>query len=132
MTRGLRWPDTPAQQEARLVDHRLAAAQAYVRANGLDRVVVDSKLARLGIICAGKACLDVRVALDLLGIDDTAAQRLGIRVYKLGMTWPVEPTGLHAFAHALDEVLVVEEKRALIETQVKGVVRPNQRNLSIS
>jgi indolepyruvate ferredoxin oxidoreductase len=119
---GLRWPDTPAQQEARLVDHRLAAAQAYVRANGLDRVVVDSKLARLGIICAGKAYLDVREALDLLGIGDATAQRLGIRVYKLGMTWPVEPTGLRAFAQGLDEVLVVEEKRAFIETQVKEIL----------
>ena len=119
---GLRWPDSPAEQEARLLDHRLAAAQAYVRANRLDRVVLDAPLARLGIVCAGKAYLDVRDALDLLGIDTAAAAALGLRVYKPALTWPLEPEGLREFARGLDEILVVEEKRAFIESQVREIL----------
>ena len=118
----LRWPDSPAEQEARVLDHRLAAAQAYVRANRLDRVVLDAPHARLGIVCAGKAYLDVREALDLLGIDAAAAASLGLRLYKPALTWPLEPEGLRAFAKGLEEILVVEEKRAFIESQVKEIL----------
>ena len=118
----LRWPDSPAEQEARLLDHRLAAAQAYVRANRLDRVVFDAPNARLGIVCAGKAYLDVREALDLLGIDAAAMAALGLRLYKPALTWPLEPVGLREFAAGLEEILVVEEKRAFIESQVKEIL----------
>ena len=118
----LRWPDSPAEQEARVLDHRLAAAQAYVRANRLDRVVLDAPHARLGIVCAGKAYLDVREALDLLGIDEAAGASLGLRLYKPALTWPLEPEGLRAFAAGLEEILVVEEKRAFIESQVKEIL----------
>ena len=118
----LRWPDSPAEQEARVLDHRLAAAQAYVRANGLDRVVLDAPNARLGIICAGKAYLDVREALDLLGITQAEVAALGLRLYKPAMTWPLEPEGLREFAAGLEEIVVVEEKRAFIESQVKEIL----------
>ena len=118
----LRWPDSPAEQEARLLDHRLRAAQAYVRANRLDRVVLDTPQARLGIVCAGKAYLDVREALDLLGIGEEAAAALGLRLYKPALTWPLEPEGLREFAAGLEEILVVEEKRAFIESQVKEIL----------
>ena len=118
----LRWPDSPAEQEARVLDHRLAAAQAYVRANRLDRTVFDAPNARLGIVCAGKAYLDVREALDLLGIDAAAVAALGLRLYKPALTWPLEPEGLCEFAAGLDEILVVEEKRAFIESQVKEIL----------
>ena len=73
----------------------------------------------MGIITTGKSYLDVRAAMDELGIDEVAANRLGLRVYKVGMPWPLEPQGLLKFAQGLDLILVVEEKRALIETQVK-------------
>ncbi|RZA12085.1 MAG: indolepyruvate ferredoxin oxidoreductase family protein, partial [Lysobacteraceae bacterium] len=118
----IRWPDSPLEQEARLVNHKLPAALAYARANGLDRVVMDSPTAKLGIAAAGKAYLDVRQALDSLGIDEQAAQVLGIRLYKIGMVWPLEPQGARAFAQGLDEVLVVEEKRSLIEAQLKDIL----------
>ena len=118
----LRWPDSPAEQEARLLDHRLRAAQAYVRANRLDRVVLDAPQARLGIVCAGKAYLDVREALDLLGVGEQAAAALGLRLYKPALTWPLEPEGLREFAAGLEEILVVEEKRAFIESQVKEIL----------
>ncbi|RMD65350.1 MAG: indolepyruvate ferredoxin oxidoreductase family protein, partial [Alphaproteobacteria bacterium] len=115
----IRWPDTPLEQEERLHKYKLYAALAFARANRLDRVVIDSPKRRLGIITAGKSYLDVRQALDDLGIDDAMAAEIGLSVYKVAMSWPLEREGLRAFAEGLDEVLVVEEKRAVIENQVK-------------
>jgi indolepyruvate ferredoxin oxidoreductase len=119
----IRWPDPPLQQEARLLNHKLYAALAYCRANQLNRVLIDSNdrdnPARLGIITAGKAYLDVRQALDELGIDDELAARIGIRLYKVGMVWPLEADGVRRFAEGLEEILVVEEKRQLLEYQLK-------------
>jgi len=119
----IRWPDPPLQQEARLLNHKLYAALAYCRANRLNQIVIDSSdastPARLGIITAGKSYLDVRQALDELGIDDDLAARIGLRLYKVGMVWPLEADGVRRFAEGLDEILVVEEKRQLIEYQLK-------------
>ena len=119
----IRWPDPPLQQEARLLNHKLYAALAYCRANQLNRVVIDStdpaNPARLGIITAGKAYLDVRQALDELGIDAELAAQIGIRLYKVGMVWPLEAAGVRRFAEGLEEILVVEEKRQLLEYQLK-------------
>ncbi|MFN4326712.1 MAG: indolepyruvate ferredoxin oxidoreductase family protein [Azonexus sp.] len=115
----IRWPDPPLVQEARLLNHKLYAALAYCRANQLDRVVIDSPAPRLGILTAGKSYLDVRQALDELGIDDRLAAEIGIRLYKVGMVWPLEPEGVRQFAEGLEEILVVEEKRQLLEYQLK-------------
>src|SRR5690606_16861747 len=95
------------------------AAQAFARANRLDRVVVDSPAARLGIVTTGKSYLDVLQALEYLGLDARACAELGIRVYKIGMTWPLEPVGIRAFARGLEDILVVEEKLSFIESQMK-------------
>ena len=115
----IRWPDPPLVQEARLLNHKLYAALAYCRANGLNRVIIDSPAPRLGILTAGKSYLDVRQALDELGIDDSLAAEIGIRLYKVGMVWPLEPEGVRRFAEGLEEILVVEEKRQLLEYQLK-------------
>ncbi|WP_298395768.1 indolepyruvate ferredoxin oxidoreductase family protein [uncultured Azonexus sp.] len=115
----IRWPDPPLVQEARLLNHKLYAALAYCRANRLDRVIIDSPAPRLGILTAGKSYLDVRQALDELGIDETLAAQIGIRLYKVGMVWPLEPEGVRHFAEGLEEILVVEEKRQLLEYQLK-------------
>ncbi len=115
----IRWPDPPLVQEARLLNYKLYAALAYCRANKLDRVVIDSPAPRLGILTAGKSYLDVRQALDELGIDDKLAAEIGIRLYKVGMVWPLEPEGVRQFAEGLEEILVVEEKRQLLEYQLK-------------
>ncbi|MBL8404232.1 MAG: indolepyruvate ferredoxin oxidoreductase family protein [Dechloromonas sp.] len=115
----IRWPDPPLQQEARLLNHKLYAALAYCRANKLNRVIIDSPAPRLGILTAGKSYLDVRQALDELGIDDKLAAEIGIRLYKVGMVWPLEPEGVRHFAEGLEEILVVEEKRQLLEYQLK-------------
>jgi indolepyruvate ferredoxin oxidoreductase len=115
----IRWPDKPLDQELRLMRHKLYAALAFARANRLNRVVIDAPDPRLGIVTTGKAYLDVMQALEDLGIDAAHAAEIGLRVYKVGMSWPLERDGVRAFAEGLDEVLVVEEKRAVIENQFK-------------
>ncbi|MBS0551449.1 MAG: indolepyruvate ferredoxin oxidoreductase family protein, partial [Proteobacteria bacterium] len=115
----IRWPDPPLVQEKRLLHYKLYAALAYCRSNGLNRTVIDSPAPRLGIITSGKSYLDVRQAFDDLGIDEALAAEIGIRLYKVGMVWPLEADGVRAFAEGLDEILVVEEKRQLLEYQLK-------------
>ncbi|TBR13311.1 MAG: indolepyruvate ferredoxin oxidoreductase family protein [Lysobacter sp.] len=115
----IRWPDPPLNQEMRLHQYAVKAAQAFARANRLDRIVIDSPAARLGIITTGKSYLDVLQALEYLGLDERACSDLGIRVYKVGMTWPLEPVGLRSFANGLRDILVVEEKLSFIESQMK-------------
>ncbi|WIH05149.1 indolepyruvate ferredoxin oxidoreductase family protein [Xanthomonas translucens pv. graminis] len=115
----IRWPDPPLDQEMRLHRYAIGAAQAFARANGVDRTVMDSPHARLGIVTTGKSYLDVLQALEYLGLDARACRDIGIRVYKVGMTWPLEPIGIAAFAQGLDDIVVVEEKKAFIERQMK-------------
>ncbi len=115
-----RWPDRPLEQELRLNKYKIYAAREFARVNGLNRVVMDSPNARFGIITTGKAYLDVMQALENMGIDQAAAAEIGLRVYKVGMSWPLEPTATHDFAEGLEEILVVEEKRSIIEDQLTG------------
>jgi indolepyruvate ferredoxin oxidoreductase len=117
--RGIRWPDSRWQQDERLQGVRLPAARAFAQANCLDRHVFGASRPRLGIVCAGKPLSDVRQALDLLGIDADAADALGVAVFQVGMVWPLEPTAVRRFTEGLDEVLVVEERRAVLEPQIK-------------
>ena len=115
----IRWPDAPMEQELRLQHDKIYAALAYCRTNRLNRVTVDSPNPRLGIIASGKSYLDVLQALEDLGIDEAHAAQVGIRLYKVGMPWPLEPNGVREFAQGLEEILVVEEKRQVIEYQMK-------------
>ena len=115
----IRWPDGILEQEARLLDYKVYAALAYARANRLDRLVWNSPAARLGIVTTGKAYGDTMQALADLGIDERVARDAGIRLYKVAMPWPLEPQGARKFADGLEEILVVEEKRQLIEYQIK-------------
>ncbi len=115
----IRWPDPPLVQESRMQQQKAYAALAYCRANRLNHIVIDSPRPRLGIITAGKSYLDVRQALDDLGIDERLAAEIGLRVMKVGMTWPLEPEGTRHFAEGLEEILVVEEKRQHLEYQLK-------------
>ena len=118
----IRWPDPPLDQERRLLEHKLDAARAFARANRLDRAVIDPPRRRLGIVTTGKSYLDVRQALDDLGLDAAEAARLGLALYKVGMSWPLEPEGAARFAEGLEEILVVEEKRGFVESQLKEIL----------
>ncbi|MEJ2531272.1 MAG: indolepyruvate ferredoxin oxidoreductase family protein [Halioglobus sp.] len=115
-----RWPDKPLEQELRLNKYKIYAAREFARVNGLNRIVLDSPRARFGIITSGKAYLDVMQALEDMGIDQAVAAEIGLRVYKVGMPWPLEPRTTHDFADGLEEILVVEEKRSIIEDQLTG------------
>jgi len=128
----IRWPDGPLEQEARLFDHKWYAALAYIRANRLNHNVIEGPNDRFGLIASGKAYNDTRQALMDLGLDDDTCRQLGIRLHKVGVVWPVEAQGTHDFARGLREILVVEEKRQMIEYQIKEQlydwrddVRPN-------
>ena len=108
----------PLPMERRLVDYKLPAARAFARANGLDRIVFDSDRHALGIVTSGKAYLDVREALRELEIDESRARSLGIRLYKVGMVWPLETGSAVEFGRRHQELLVMEEKRPIIEEQL--------------
>ncbi len=115
----IRWPDTVLDMEVRMNSYKWYAALAYARANRLNRIIWDSPHARIGIITAGKSYLDTRQALADLGIDERTAADIGIRLYKIGMTWPLEAEGVQQFARGLDEIIVVEEKRQILEYALK-------------
>jgi indolepyruvate ferredoxin oxidoreductase len=116
----IRVGDQALDKEARLHDYKRTAILAFARANKLDRIVTSGGPdPKIGIITTGKSYLDVRAAMEELGIDEIKANQLGLRLYKVGMPWPLEAEGLKRFADGLDLILVVEEKRSLIETQVK-------------
>ncbi len=115
----IRWPDTALEQEARLFDYKWYAALAYIRANRLNYNAIEGPNDRFGLIASGKAYNDTRQALIDLGLDDDTCRRLGIRVHKVGVVWPLEAYGTRAFAKGLREILVVEEKRQIIEYQIK-------------
>jgi indolepyruvate ferredoxin oxidoreductase len=128
----IRWPDNALDQEQRLFDYKWYAALAYIRANRLNYNVVEGPHDRFGIIASGKAYNDTRQALLDLGLDDDTCRRLGIRVHKVSVVWPLEAQGTREFATGLKEILVVEEKRQVIEYQLKeelynwrSDVRPN-------
>ncbi|MDD5325149.1 MAG: indolepyruvate ferredoxin oxidoreductase family protein [Polaromonas sp.] len=115
----IRWPDAPLEQEARLMDYKWYAALAYVRANKLNYNVIAGPNDRFGIIASGKAFNDSRQALSDLGLDEDACRQLGIRLHKVNVVWPLEASITREFARGLQEILVVEEKRQIIEYQLK-------------
>ena len=112
--------DDRNEQELRLHMHKRAAALAFVRANKINRIVTSGgRDPKIGIITTGKSYLDTRQAFDELGLDEVKANDLGIRLFKIGCTWPLDPGELRSFAEGLDLIIVVEEKRSLIEVQVR-------------
>ncbi len=116
----IRRVDPFLEQEARLQDHKREAIVAWIRANSLNRIIMSGgPKARIGVITLGKSYLDVRQAFDDLDIDESRANELGVRLYKLGCAWPLEPEGLREFARGLELIIVVEEKRSLVESQVR-------------
>jgi indolepyruvate ferredoxin oxidoreductase len=115
----IRWPDDWLGQERRVVTQKLPAALAYWRANKLDKPMMGRPDARFGIVTVGKSYLDVRQALDELGIGEDEANQLGLAIFKVALVWPLEPERIGAFAAGKRELLVVEEKRPIIEQQLK-------------
>ncbi|WP_321965050.1 indolepyruvate ferredoxin oxidoreductase family protein [Paraburkholderia sp. J7] len=118
----LAWPSQRGEYERRLIDERLPAARAWARANGIDRLVVSAPTKRLGIVTVGKAHQDFMQACRDLGLSDDGLRALGVSVYKVGMSWPLETQGACEFAAGHREVLVIEEKRSNVEAQLKDAL----------
>ncbi|MCX7319019.1 MAG: indolepyruvate ferredoxin oxidoreductase family protein, partial [Hyphomicrobiales bacterium] len=112
----------PQRDETVVIRHRLPRIHEYARANRLDVRRFGKAGARLGIVTSGKTYADLVDALNLLGIDQARAEVLGLSVYKVGMIWPLEPTGLVAFAEGCEELLFIEEKRAFLEDQAAKIL----------
>ncbi len=107
-------------QETRLHEYKRAAACAFIRANGLNRMIFSGGSSpKLGIVTVGKSYLDVRQALADLGIDEARAERLGLRLFKVAAPWPFDYEDIRPFSEGLETIIVVEEKRSLIETQIR-------------
>ncbi len=115
----IRFPDTPQAQDRRMHEFKIDAVRAFCSTNRLDRTIWPGRNAKIGIVTVGKSYLDTRLAFDELGIDETEAENFGVRLYKVAMPWPLEPKGILEFAKGLDLIIVVEEKRPLIEPQIK-------------
>ncbi|WP_207005737.1 indolepyruvate ferredoxin oxidoreductase family protein, partial [Trinickia mobilis] len=118
----LRQPDTPQEQEYRLHNYKLDAVRAFVRANRLDKVVLGKANPRIGIVTHGKSYLDVLQAIDDLNLTEAELESMGVAIYKVACTWPLEPEGLREFANGLGLLMVVEEKRSLLESQIKDIL----------
>jgi indolepyruvate ferredoxin oxidoreductase len=116
-----RWPDERWDQDLRLLKWRLPAARAFARTNRLDRIALGGERARMAIVTSGKAFGDVMAALAELGIDENVARSMGLIVFKVGMVWPLEPDQIRDAVEGLEEVIVVEERRAVIEPQLKDL-----------
>ncbi len=121
-----RWPDPINLVEGRLIDHKLKSVHAFVRANPIDKLIWDcsphypSKKS-LGIVSCGKGYLDLMQAFSNAGIDQDMAEKAGISIYKIGLTWPIEPEGITAFASQFEKIIVVEEKRSFVENQIRDI-----------
>jgi len=123
-----RWPDPFPLVEGRMIDHKLKAVHAFVRANPLDKVIWDCRAhfpekqkPPLGIVTCGKGYLDVMQAFANAGIDQERAEKAGISLYKIGLTWPLEPEGIIAFARQFEKIIVIEEKRSFVERQIRDI-----------
>ncbi len=123
----IRLVDDRIAQEARLIDHKRHAAEAFSHANKMDKRIWGKPGAKIGFVAAGKNWLDLVHALSLLNIDENEAERLGITTYKVGQTWPLDMKGFHDWAEGLDLIVVVEEKRKLIEVQIKEAIFDDRR-----
>ncbi|MCF3974590.1 indolepyruvate ferredoxin oxidoreductase family protein [Paracoccus salsus] len=122
----IRLGDTPVVQEARMIDHKRWAAEAFSRANRIDRKVWGRPGARIGFVAAGKNWLDLVHALSLLGVDEAEAERLGLTTYKVGQTWPLDMKSFQEWSENLELIVCVEEKRKLIEVQLKEAIFDNR------
>ena len=123
----IRWPDEVLVQETRLSNIKLPAVKAFVKTNNINHSIWSKGNKNIGIISTGKAYAEVRQALSDLNIDETYAEKLGLHLFKVGMPWPLEDSGIIDFCSKMDEVIIFEEKRSLIEDQVKEIMY-NQTN----
>ncbi len=118
----IRLKDTAQEKEYRLHYHKLKYVKEYCKLNNLNKLIFESEKPRIGIISTGKSFLDTKLGLEKIGINKEVANKIGIKFLKIAMPWPLEETVIEKFAENLDKIIVVEEKRSIIETQVKEIL----------
>jgi indolepyruvate ferredoxin oxidoreductase len=118
----IRWPDTPKSQEKRLIENKINAAIYYARKNNINSIIINTINAKIGIISSGKTYLDVREALNILDSKNFDPELAFIKLYKVGMVWPLDPEQIIQFSQGVDKIIVIEEKREFIESQVKSIL----------
>ncbi|NOZ43471.1 MAG: indolepyruvate ferredoxin oxidoreductase family protein [Alphaproteobacteria bacterium] len=124
-----RWPDPFALSEGRLIDHKLKAVHAFARSNPINKLIWDctkhfpstKQKSPLGIVSCGKGYLDLMQAFADAGIDQQMAERAGLSIYKIGLVWPLEPEGIIAFGRQFEKIIIVEEKRSFVESQIRDI-----------
>lgn len=116
-----RWPDLPSLVIEQRLHAKLEAVRAFARVNSIDRHIVESPNATVGIVTAGKAHYDFMEVLRRLNISESTLALHGVRIYKLGLTYPIEPTRMAEFAKGLKEILVIEEKGPVVEGQLRSM-----------
>lgn len=118
----IRLVDLPVTQEERLHNFKKLAAEKFARENGLDKHIHGKSNAKIGFVAAGKNWLDLAHAMQLLGLEGAECDRLSIKTYKIGMVWPLDVDSFEEWAEGLDLIIVVEEKRKILEPQIKEVL----------
>jgi len=115
----LNWPAERMEYERRMIEERVPAAHSFVYTNKIDQVIFKAPEKRFGIVTVGKAHGDLMEALRMIGLDEPALAKAGISIFKVGMSWPLEPRGIREFAQGMQSLFVVEEKRPQLEKQIK-------------
>ena len=118
----IRWPDEVLAQETRISNIKIPAAIAFAKKNNLNKVIWGKGKKKIGLVATGKGYADLRQSLEDLGIDIKKAESMGIHLLKIGMSWPLEPSILKDFSNGMDEIVVIEEKRSLIENQARDIL----------
>ena len=118
----IRWPDDVLGQENRLNKIKIPAVKAFVKANNINQSIWSKGKKNIGIVATGKGYAEVRQALSDLGIDEEYASHIGLHLFKVGMPWPLEESSIIDFCENMNEVLVFEEKRPLVEDQIKEIL----------
>jgi len=127
----IRLNDTPQAKEHRLHYHKIKFVKEFCKVNELNQIIYDSSNAKVGIVSTGKSYLDTKFALEKIGIDENLAKEIGIKLLKIAMPWPLEDNIIHKFSAGLEKIIVVEEKRSLIETQIKEILFNTNRNIKV-
>ncbi|TXE57045.1 indolepyruvate ferredoxin oxidoreductase family protein [Serratia nematodiphila] len=120
--RNICWPDTPKDQDKRLIEHKISSAILYAKENNINQIVINSPEAKIGIISSGRAYLDVCEALNILNKNNSGKYFSSVGVYKIGMVWPLDPEQIIQFSKGFEIIIVIEEKRDFIESQVKSII----------
>ena len=127
----IRLNDTPQAKEHRLHYHKIKLIKEFCKINDLNKIIYDFPNSKIGIVSTGKSYLDTKLALEKIGIDQNSAKEIGIKFLKIAMPWPLEDSIIHKFSEGLEKIIVVEEKRSLIETQIKEILFNTNRNISV-